>query len=74
MGTDATITITTLTIGSTQTTQNSGGGFYLTNSGATVLAITTATISSAKAYVNGGFIYKTSGTTFDIQLKTLSSV
>jgi hypothetical protein len=63
------ITITSFTyLYSSAGTGGSGGGFYLSNSGYTDFQWTTGTINTVYANVNGGVIYKTSGTTYDFAI------
>lgn len=72
-GTDTDMTIGTLVITTTSTSSSgNGGGFYLTNSGYTNMLINTGTISSSSAGVSGGFIYKQGGTTYSVDLRSLT--
>jgi hypothetical protein len=57
-----------MTVSSCSSSASNGGGFYLQNTGYTNILVTSSTIKNAVAYINGGFIYKTAGTTYVIDL------
>lgn len=59
------VSLTTMTVPSGY----NGGGLYISNSGYTNILINTGTIATPTAGLNGGFLYKTGGTTYSIDLR-----